>query len=68
MIYSALNKCIVRDTFVEGQIWIPSSEVSTVTNLLQNLFTQNEGGENKQNKSMAYLEDIHLMRIQYHLH
>ena len=58
MIYSALNKCIVRDTFVDGQIWIPTSEVSAVTNLLQNLFTQNEGGENKQNKSTAYLEDV----------
>ena len=58
MVYTALNKCIVRDTFVDGQIWIPTSELPQVNALLQNLFTQNEESQNKQNKSTAYLEDL----------
>ena len=60
MVYTALNKCIVRDTFVDGQIWIPTSELPQVNSLLQNLFTQNEESQNKQNKSTAYLEDLPL--------
>ena len=58
MIYLALNKCIVRDTFVDGQIWIPKNELPQVNALLQNLFVQNDENENKQSKSTAYLEDI----------
>ena len=58
MIYSALNKCIVRDTFVDGQIWIPKKELPKVNALLQNLFTQNDESQNKQSKTTAYLEDI----------
>ena len=60
MVYTALNKCIVRDTFVDGQIWIPTSELPQVNALLQNLFTQNDESQNKQNKSTAYLEDLPL--------
>ena len=58
MIYTALNKCRVRDTFVDGQIWIPTNELEQVNNLLQNLFSQNDEGQNRQNKTSAYLEDI----------
>ena len=58
MIYSALNKCKVRDTFVDGQIWIPKKELSKVNAILQNLFTQTEESQNKQSKTTAYLEDL----------
>ena len=42
MIYLALNKCIVRDTFIDGQLWIPKDELPQVNALLQNLFVQND--------------------------
>ena len=58
LIYSALNKCIVRDTFIDGQIWIPHDELPQVNALLQNMFIQGEEGQNRQNKTSAYLEDI----------
>ena len=57
MIYSALNKCIVRDTFIDGYIWIPTEDLPQINELLQNMFAQNEEG-NKQHKTSAYLEDI----------
>ena len=53
MIYTTLNKCIVRDTFVDGHVWIPTKDVTEVTTLLQNMFK----GE-QENKTSAYLEDI----------
>ena len=53
MIYTTLNKCIVRDTFVDGHIWIPTKSLSEVNSLLQNLFKNNE-----ENKTSAYLEDL----------
>ena len=53
MVYTTLNKCIMRDTFVDGQVWIPTNEVEEVTNLLQNIFKGNE-----ENKTTAYLEDL----------
>jgi vacuolar-type H+-ATPase subunit I/STV1 len=53
MVYTTLNKCIMRDTFVDGQVWIPISEVEIVNNLLRNIFKDNE-----ENKTTAYLEDI----------
>ena len=55
MIYTTLNKCIIRDTFVDGQVWIPVNLVNEVTNTLQNLFKGNE-----ENKTSAYLEDLPL--------
>ena len=60
MIYLALNKCIVRDTFIDGQLWIPKDELPQVNALLQNLFVQNDEKQNKENKTTAYLEDIPL--------
>ena len=53
MIYTTLNKCIIRDTFVDGQVWIPANLVTDINNLLQNLFKGNE-----ENKTSAYLEDL----------
>ena len=55
MIYTTLNKCIIRDTFVDGQVWIPVNLVNEVSNNLQNLFKGNE-----ENKTSAYLEDLPL--------
>ena len=53
-IYTTLNKCIVREAFVDGTVWIPKKEVDKISVILQNLF---RGGD--QNKTSAYLEDIH---------
>jgi len=53
MIYSTLNKCIIRDTFVDGQVWIPANSLSEITNLLQNIFRGHS-----ENKTSAYLEDL----------
>jgi V-type H+-transporting ATPase subunit a len=53
MIYTTLNKCIIRDTFVDGQVWIPANSVPEITNLLQNIFRGHS-----ENKTSAYLEDL----------
>ena len=53
VIYTTLNKCIIRETFVDGSVWIPKKEVDKVAVILQNLFRGN-----KENKTSAYLEDI----------
>ena len=53
MIYTTLNKCIIRDTFVDGHVWIPTKEVNEVTSVLQNMFKNSQ-----ENKTSAYLEDI----------
>jgi V-type H+-transporting ATPase subunit a len=53
MIYTTLNKCIIRDTFVDGHVWIPKNEVGKVTSILKNLF-----GADQENKTSAYLEDL----------
>ena len=42
MVYTNLNKCIMRETFVDGQVWIPTRDVDNVTFLLQNIFKNNE--------------------------
>ena len=55
MIYTTLNKCIIRDTFVDGQVWIPANSLSEITNLLQNIFRGHS-----ENKTSAYLEDLNL--------
>ena len=54
VIYTTLNKCIIRDTFVDGSVWIPKKEVDKIVVILQNLFRGD-----KENKTSAYLEDIH---------
>ena len=54
MIYSTLNKCIVRETFVDGQVWIPKIALPEVENLLKNIFVDRE------NKLSAHLEDIEI--------
>ena len=53
-IYTTLNKCIVRDNFIDGRVWIPKKEVAKVNAILQNVFGAQE------NKATAYLEDIQI--------
>ena len=53
MIYTTLNKCIIRDTFVDGHVWIPTKEVNEVMSILQNMFKNSQ-----ENKTSAYLEDL----------
>ena len=54
MIYSTLNKCIVRDTFIDGQVWIPKKSLPEVETLLKNIFA------NKENKLNAHLENLEI--------
>ena len=54
MIYTTLNKCILRENFIDGQVWIPKQSLSEVENLLKNIF------ENKENKLNAHLEDLEI--------
>ncbi len=54
MIYTTLNKCIVRDTFIDGQVWIPKISLPDVEHLLKNIF------DGKENKLTANLEDLEI--------
>ena len=54
MIYTTLNKCILKDNFIDGQVWIPKNSLSEVEHLLKNIF------ENKENKLKAHLEDLEM--------
>ena len=54
MIYTTLNKCILRDNFIDGQVWIPKQSLPEVENLLKSIF------ENKENKLNAHLEDLEI--------
>jgi vacuolar-type H+-ATPase subunit I/STV1 len=54
MIYTTLNKCIVRDTFIDGQVWIPKDSLPEVEKLLKNIFV------GKDNKLNANLEDLEI--------
>ena len=53
VIYTNLNKCIIREVYIDGMVWIPKHLFSEVASLLRNLFLGN-----KENKASAYLEDI----------
>ena len=52
MVYATLNKCIMRDTFIDGEVWIPRRSLDNVTNILQNIFPD------KDNKLTASLSDF----------
>ena len=54
LIYSTLNKCIVRDTFIDGQVWIPKKSLPEVENLLKNIFAD------KENKLNAHLDNLEI--------
>ena len=42
LIYVNLNKCKVRDTFIDGDVWIPADKYDDVLNKLKDLASQNE--------------------------
>jgi V-type H+-transporting ATPase subunit a len=42
VIYSNLNKCILRDTFIDGEVWIPEIKLNQVLYALKNVFRDNE--------------------------
>lgn len=42
MIFMNLNKCILRDTFIDGEVWILAKSFSLVMNTLKGIVIQNE--------------------------
>ena len=52
LIYTTLNKCIIRDNFVDGEVWIPKRSLPEIENLLHDIFN------GKENKLTAQLTDI----------
>ena len=52
MVYLTLNKCILRDTFLDGEVWIPKTKMDSVMNIIQTIFSDQE------NKLTASLQDI----------
>ena len=52
LIYTNLGKCILRDNFIDGKIWIPKNKFELVQQTLNNLF------KDKENKINASLLDI----------
>ena len=54
MIFTTLNKCIVRENFVDGQVWIPKKSLPKIERLLKDIFA------GKDNKLNANLEDMEI--------
>ena len=52
LIYSNLGKCIFRENFIDGQVWIPKNRLNDIEHTLNNLFSDQD------NKVTAHLEDI----------
>ena len=52
LIYTNMGKCIIRENFIDGKVWIPLSRMVDVHNTLNSLFIGQE------NKVTAHLEDI----------
>ena len=52
LVYTNLGKCISRDNFIDGRIWIPHNKLELVQQTLNNLF------KDKENKINASLMDI----------
>lgn len=42
IIYNNLNKCLLRDTFIDGEVWIPTKKLEIVTRTLKDIFKGNE--------------------------
>ncbi|MCQ2817646.1 MAG: V-type ATPase subunit a family protein [archaeon] len=56
-VYSTLNKCLVRDSFIDGEVWIPTSKVDNITMILKDLYKDDES------KLTATLMDINKEEI-----
>lgn len=54
LIHNTLNKCLIRDSFIDAQVWVPKSHVTEVENIIKNLFS------GKENKLNASIEDIEM--------
>ena len=54
LIYINIGKCILRENFIDGRVWIPKNKLGEVNMTLNNLFSGQE------NKVSAHLEDIEL--------
>ena len=52
LIYTNLGKCILRENFVDGRVWIPQNKLELIEQTLNNLF------KDKENKINASLTDI----------
>ncbi len=52
LIYTNLGKCIPRETFIDGRVWIPLNKLELIEQTLNNLFKDQE------NKLCASLTDI----------
>ena len=52
LIYTNLGKCILRENFVDGRVWIPKNKLELIEQTLNNLF------KDKENKINASLTDI----------
>jgi len=49
MIYVNLNKCIVRDNFIDGEVWIPENKFNVSTHLI-NLVNTSQNARNTTRK------------------
>ena len=56
LIYTNLGKCILRENFVDGRVWIPQNKLELIEQTLNNLF---KGKENKINASLSDIENEH---------
>ena len=52
MIYLTLNKCIVRENFIDGEIWVPERSLNTLINNINTVF------QGKDDKLRANIEGI----------
>ena len=52
LIYTNMGKCILRENFIDGKVWIPAKKLALVESTLNNLFIGQE------NKVTAHLEDV----------
>ena len=56
LIYTNLGKCILRENFVDGRVWIPQNKLELIEQTLNNLFKDKE---NKINASLTDIENEH---------
>ena len=54
LIYGNLGKCLARENFVDGRVWIPKNKLTEVETTLNNLFKDQE---NRINASLSDIEN-----------
>ena len=60
LIYTNLGKCILRENFIDGRVWIPKNKLIDVQTTLNNLFKDQE---NRLNASLTDIENEQNLRI-----